>query len=95
MLSNSCLCPCNCRHTGWCVTDEQYIGTLLSWKVGEDRLDDHVIIDSAMAMVSSGEGFQPHEVDEVLMMEVRGTTSNLTRVPYFLDKHGDCRASER
>jgi hypothetical protein len=25
-----------CRHNTWCIPDEQYFGTLLSWKLAED-----------------------------------------------------------
>lgn len=79
----------------FCVSDEQYIGTLLSWKVGADNMDGVVIKDSAMAMVAPALGVPVDDVDMELLIEVRGSRSNLTHVKEFHDKDGECHASER
>jgi hypothetical protein len=84
-----------CRHASFCVSDEQYFGTLLSFSVGEEGLGSAVVFDMAVAMLTDGAGFNVSAVDDELMIEIRGSKSNRTRLPDYQDWHGECHAVER
>ncbi|BDA44694.1 probable glycosyltransferase BC10 [Coccomyxa sp. Obi] len=86
--------PSTDRHQVWCISDEQYIGTLLSWKLG-DRIEHEYCDDLAMALVANGVGIPVESIDVELLMQIRGSTANLSRIPWFQDHHGECHAVER
>jgi hypothetical protein len=84
-----------CRHKVWCISDEQYFGTLLSYRLGEQEVQHAMVHDGAMAMLNSGAGFAATDIDETLLIEIRGSMSNRTRLPDYLDWHGECHSVER
>ncbi len=45
------------RHGHWCVSDEQYVGTALSYHLSEDEFRDEITGDLAVALATSGTGF--------------------------------------
>ncbi|BDA44732.1 probable glycosyltransferase BC10 [Coccomyxa sp. Obi] len=82
------------RHATWCIPDEQYFGTLLSWKLGED-LPYGYTDDLAMAPVSDGDGVQPEDIDTEMMIQIRGSTPDKSKLPKYHFHHGECKAVEK
>lgn len=83
-----------CRHKPWCVSDEQYIGTLLSWKLG-DQVRFGYTDDMALALLKGGAGIPPEDIDVEFILQARGATANISRLYGFQDHLGECHAVER
>lgn len=82
------------RHKGFCISDEQYIGTLLSWKLG-DRVEYEYCNDLAMALLAGAGGIPADEIDADMIIQIRGSTTNLTKLHRYEDHHGECHAVEK
>ncbi len=82
------------RHSTWCIPDEQYFGTLLSWKLGEE-LPYGYTDDLAMAPVSDGDGVVPEDIDTEMMIQIRGSTPDKSKLPKYHFHNGECRAVEK
>ncbi len=82
------------RRRTWCIPDEQYFGTLLSWKL-EDDLAWQYTNDLAMAPVHDGDGVPPDQINTELLIQIRGSTLDTSRVPQYHIRHGECHAVER
>ena len=50
------------RHGHWCVSDEQYVGTTLSYHLSEEEFRDEITGDLALALATSGIGFSEEVV---------------------------------
>ena len=81
-------------HGSFCISDEQYSGTALSYYLG-DAIASEVTGHLAMAQATSGGGFEEDEVISELLIQLRGSRKNLTLLPHFEDHHGECHAVER
>ncbi len=82
------------RHSIWCIPDEQYFGTLLSWKLGEDLAKGYTD-DLAMAPVSVSDGVVPEDIDTDLMIQIRGSSPDKSKLPNYHSHHGKCKAIEK
>ena len=82
------------RHKFWCINDEQYIGTLLSWKLG-----DHVIYeytdDLAMAPVARRGGVPAEMLNADLLMQIRGSKPDTLNLEHIHSHWGECHAVDK
>ena len=85
------------RRGHFCISDEQYFGTALSYiltTMGED-IGDHLMGTVAVAMCTSGGGFDAEDVTEQLLVELRTGSDNSTMLPNLVNHYGDCHAHDR
>ena len=92
---------CN-RHGHYCIPDEQYFGTLLSYKLAShQRFLSEVSSEPVLYRLKDGEGIGPEHINLEFLMEARGTVpaekATLLRQAGAEDAipYGKCEASER
>ncbi len=90
-----------CRHGHLCVPDEQYFGTVLSYKLAShERLWTEVCPEPVLYMLKAEDGIDPEFITLDFLMEARGTVprENATRLDEAGARSGipfgQCQASE-
>ena len=88
---------CTCRHGVFCVADEQYIGTALSYYLLSEGVDlsKHATGELAVAMATSGGGFDQEEVTEEMLDEIRAGTDSPALLPNLHEHPGECHGHDR
>lgn len=95
MFGNADVCLQLRRHNVWCISDEQYIGTLLGWKLG-DRSENEFLNDDAMVKVAAGDGYPADAVSAELIMQIRTSSTNLSEYHGpLVEFQGECHAVEK
>jgi hypothetical protein len=85
------------RRGSFCISDEQYIGTALSYFLATEGkvLDEEMMGTVAVAMATSGDGFAESDVTLELLDMLRAGTENTTFLQYMVNHYGDCAAHDR
>ena len=82
------------RHKFWCISDEQYIGTLLSWKLGDEVIFEYTD-DLAMAPVARREGVPAEILNADLLMQIRGAKQDTSNLEHIHSHWGECHAVDK
>ncbi|KAK9917995.1 hypothetical protein WJX75_000371 [Coccomyxa subellipsoidea] len=93
LFSRHCYVPAQ-RLKFWCINDEQYIGTLLSWKLGDHVIYEY-IDDLAMAPVARRGGVPAEMLNADLLMQIRGSKADTSNLEHIHSHWGECHAVDK